>query len=145
MRVMPEQRCVVVGVDGSPNSIAALRRASNEAHRRMARLDVIRVLPPSEPGRLRAVRAWLELRSLVARSIPRSRHITTRLRIAHGEPAVELAEAAEHAELLVIGARLNSEHGSPFGGHTVPAILASSPCEVVICADHASSPVQSDG
>ena len=28
MEVMIERRCVVVGVDGSPNSLAALRRAS---------------------------------------------------------------------------------------------------------------------
>jgi len=138
MQVMPEARRVVVGVDGSPNSIAALRRASDEASRRSARLEVVRVLSGT-PGRIRAARAWLRLRTLAARRIPRSRHILTRLRIAYGDPAVVLPEAAERAELLVIGARVNSQHGNPFGGHTVPTVLDTSPCEVVICADDAAS------
>jgi nucleotide-binding universal stress UspA family protein len=138
MQVMPEPRQVIVGVDGSPNSIAALRRASNEAHRRSARLDVVRVLGGT-PGRIRTARAWLRLRALAARRVPRSRHILTRLRIAYGDPATVLPEAAERAELLVIGARLNSEYGNPFGGHTVPIVLDTSPCEVVICADQAAS------
>ncbi|GAA1821962.1 universal stress protein [Actinomadura chokoriensis] len=44
MWVMPEHRSVVVGVDGSPNSLAALHRAAREALERRARLDVVRVL-----------------------------------------------------------------------------------------------------
>ncbi|MBO2446108.1 universal stress protein [Actinomadura barringtoniae] len=138
MQVMPEARRVVVGVDGSPNSMAALRRASDEAFRRSARLEVVRVLDGT-PGRIRTARAWLRLRTLAARKIPRSRHILTRLRIVYGDPAAVLPQAAERAELLVIGARVNSQHGNPFGGHTVPIVLDTSPCEVVICADHAAS------
>jgi nucleotide-binding universal stress UspA family protein len=142
MWVMPEQRSVVVGVDGSPNSMAALRRAAREATDRHARLDVVRVLDPDEaPVRrpLRAIREWLRLRRLVARPIPRSRHLTTRLRVIHGQPGEALAEAAEHAELLVIGARVNSEHGNPLGGDTVPVVRERARCEVVICADHTAA------
>jgi hypothetical protein len=44
----PAQRCVIVGVDGSPNSIDALRRAAEEARRRNARLTRTQL-----PGRRR--------------------------------------------------------------------------------------------
>jgi nucleotide-binding universal stress UspA family protein len=140
MRVVPAQRCVVVGVDGSRNSLAALRRAAEEADRRHARLDVIQVISPDEqasPRLLWTIVRWLRLRSLVARAIPRAQHITTRLRIAYGRPPKVLPDAAAHAELLVIGAREHSERGNPLGGETVPAVLTSSPCEVLVCADHA--------
>ncbi|MFC5744346.1 universal stress protein [Actinomadura rugatobispora] len=143
MQVMPAQRCVIVGVDGSPNSIAALRRAAEEARRRRARLDVVRVLAP-EPGAsphpLRTAREWLRLRSLVARIVTRSQHLTTRLRIAYGDPGRVLADQAGHGELLVIGARGHSEHGNPFGGATIPVVRANARCEVVICADHHAAP-----
>jgi nucleotide-binding universal stress UspA family protein len=139
MQVMPEQRRVVVGVDRSPNSRVALHRAAREAHERHARLDVIHVLGPdggSSPRLLRTATEWLRLRDLVAHEIPRSQHLTTRLRIAHGVAGEVLSEAAEHAELLVIGARANSEHGDLFGGDTVPVVRERARCQVVICADH---------
>lgn len=138
MWVVPEQRSVVVGVDGSPNSMAALRRAAREASERHARLDVVRVMEPGDgPARrpFNAIREWLRLRRLVARLIPRSRHLTTRLRVLHGEPGPVLAGAAERAELLVVGARAHSEHGNPLGGDTVPVVRERARCEVVICAD----------
>lgn len=142
MRVVPAQRCVVVGVDGSPNSLAALRRAAEEADQRHARLDVIRVVSPDEhasPRFLWTIARWLRLRSLVAHAIPRAQHITTRLRIAYGRPRQVLPKAASRAELLVIGAREHSARGNPLGGETVPAVLASAPCEVLVCADHAAT------
>jgi len=139
MQVKPAQRCVVVGVDGSPNSIAALRRAAREARSRHARLDVVHV-PDAKatglPRPLRTFREWLRLRSLVADNLDRSQHLTTRLRILYGDPGPVLAEQAAHGELLVIGAREHSEHGSPFGGHTVPVVRSRATCEVIICADH---------
>ncbi|SPT51174.1 Universal stress protein family [Actinomadura madurae] len=140
MWVMPEQRCVVVGVDGSPNSMAALRRAAREAGDRHARLDVVRVLEPDGARHpVRTSREWMRLRRLAAREVSRARHMTTRLRIVHGQPGEALAEAAEHAELLVIGARAHSEHGNPLGGDTVPVVRAKARCEVVICADHTTA------
>ncbi|GAA2437593.1 hypothetical protein GCM10010191_60600 [Actinomadura vinacea] len=141
MQVMPAQRCVIVGVDGSPNSMAALRRAAEEARRRRARLDVVRVLAPAAgtgrlPRPLRTIMEWLRLRSLVARAVVRSQHLTTRLRIAYGDPGPVLAEQAARGELLVIGARRHSEHGNPFGGTTVPVVRERARCEIIICADH---------
>lgn len=139
MRIIPAQRRVLVGVDGAPNSIAALHRAADEARHRGARLDVIRIIEDRRAGRLSPARAaaWLRLRGLVAREIPRAQHVTTVLRVAYGSPPAVLIRAAADAELLVIGAREHSEHGSLLGGDTVPRVLSSSPCEVIVCADHA--------
>lgn len=129
---LPGPRYVTVGYDGSPNSTVALRRAFEEAKRRHARLDVVRVIPRIG-GLLRTPAAWLRLRNEVARLIPRAQHITTRLRIARGDAGVELPRIAERAEVLVIGARLNARHGKPLGGDTVPAVLSAAPCEVIVC------------
>jgi nucleotide-binding universal stress UspA family protein len=139
MLIIPAQRCVLVGVDGSPNSIAALHRAAHEANLRRARLDVLRVVSDRRKWLLSPSRvaAWLRLRRLVARTLPRAQHITTRLRIAYGSPAGVLIRAAGGAELLVVGARGHSPHGSLLGGDTVPRVLSAAPCEVVVCADRA--------
>ncbi|TYB45506.1 universal stress protein [Actinomadura chibensis] len=140
MWITPEHRSVVVGVDGSPNSMAALRRAAREAVERHARLDVVRVLEPGAASRpLRTAREWLRLRRLVADAIPRVQHLTTRLRVVRGTPGEALPRAAEHAELLVIGARLRSEHGNPLGGDTVPAVRERTRCPLVVCADQTTT------
>ncbi|MGK5550734.1 universal stress protein [Actinomadura kijaniata] len=143
MRIVASPRRVVVGVDGSPNSVAALRRAAAEARDRGARLDVVQVLEPvpgNAPTMLRTAAAWLRLRDLVARETPASQHVTIRLRIVAGRPGEALVEAAENAELLVVGARAHSEHGGMFGGDTVPVVRRESPCEMVVCADHSTVP-----
>lgn len=132
----PEPRAVVVGYDGSPNARTALRRAANEARQRHAVLAVVQVLPRRRSW-WRTVAAWLRLRRSVARALPRSQHVTTRLRIAYGRPGQVLPRMAAGAELLAIGARSNSEH--PFGGETVPAVLSSSRCDVMICTHQQDS------
>lgn len=136
MNVIPGPRYVITGFDGSRNSVAALRRAALEAKDRHARLDVVRVIPPAG-GALRTLAEWLRLRNQVARLVPRTQHVSTRLRVVHGDPGTELTRLAERAELLVIGARLNAQHGSPLGGDTVPTVLAGSPSQVIVCEDDA--------
>ncbi|MEW2360192.1 universal stress protein [Spirillospora sp. NPDC029432] len=138
MQVLPARRCVIVGVDGSPNSIAALRRAAAEARLRQARLDVVRILVPGSGAYSRPrdrIGEWLRLRSLVARTVPLSQHVTTRLRIARGRPGEVLSAASAHGELVVIGARAHSEYGNPLGGDTVPAVWEHTRCELIVCAD----------
>ncbi|MGI8334295.1 universal stress protein [Actinomadura scrupuli] len=140
MQIFPAQRCVVVGVDGSPNSMAALQRGAREAQERHARLDVIRVISPTgSPAFLGTAAAWLRLRALVANALPTSQHLTTRLRIVHGDPVKALVRAARGADLLVIGAREGSEHGNPLGGATIPAVVSGAPCRVVICEGAATA------
>lgn len=137
MHIIPGPRYVAVGYDGSPNSAAALRRAATEAQRRHARLDVINVIP-REGGLRRMPAAWLRLRKDVAQRLPRIQHVTTRLRIGRGEPSAVLCRMAKRAELLVIGARMNSGHGTPLGGATVPAVLSGASCDVIVCENQGS-------
>jgi nucleotide-binding universal stress UspA family protein len=136
MQVIPGPRYVIAGFDGSPNSAEALRRAATEARERQARLDVVRVIPGNGGIRHR-VAAWLRLRDEVAQLLPRTQHISTRLRIAHGDASTQLTRLSDRAELLVVGARLNSHHGAPLGGDTVPAILSNARCDVIVCENGA--------
>jgi nucleotide-binding universal stress UspA family protein len=135
MQVIPGPRYVIAGFDGSPNSAAALRRAAAEARERHARLDVVRVIPGN--GIRHRITAWLRLRREVSRLLPRTQHVSTRLRIARGDAGTQLARLSDRAELLVVGARLNSHHGSPLGGDTVPALLANARCHVIVCENGA--------
>lgn len=140
MQLAPGPRYVTVGFDGSPNSAAALRRAAAEARERHARLDVVRVIPHG--GFLRRVKAWFRLRDEVARIVPRTQHVSTRLRIACGEPGAQLTRLASRAEVLVVGAGMSSRNGAVLGGDTVPSVLSDAPCRVIVCetgaAEHAS-------
>lgn len=61
MHLIPGPRYMAVGYDGSPNSIAELRRAAADAQRHPAGLDVIKVIP-CQGGLRRAPSAWLGLR-----------------------------------------------------------------------------------
>lgn len=132
MQVVPGSRYVVAGFDGSPNSTQALRRAAAEARQRRARLDVVRVLPRIN-GPFQRLAAWFRLRSEVTRLLPRTQHASTRLRITTGDPGSQLARLARHADVVVIGARVNSQHGTPLGGDTVPTVLSNARCDVIVC------------
>ena len=137
MQVIPGPRYVIVGFDGSPNSAAALRRAAAEAQDRHARLDVVRVVPAGSGIRQR-VTAWLRLRDETARLLPHAQHVSTRLRIARGDAGEQLSRLAGRADLLVVGARLNSRHGTPLGGDTVPTVLSNAHCDVIVCENDAT-------
>lgn len=139
MAPTPEPRCVLVGVDGSPNSIAALRRAAVETVRRHALLDVVNVVPDTlEPAQIAAARSLLN--DMVVSVLGNEGRFPIRQRVVSGEPGDVLPELATHSELLVIGTRIHSEHGDPLGGDTVPDVLRHSPCEVVICAGQPTAP-----
>lgn len=135
MPFVPGPRYVAVGFDGSPNSAEALRRAALEARERHARLDVVRVVPPG--SLMRRSLAWFRLREEVARLVPGAQHVSTRLRIVCGDPGPELVRSADRADVLVVGARLNSRHGSPLGGDTVPTVLSNAHCAVIVCENGA--------
>jgi nucleotide-binding universal stress UspA family protein len=128
-------RRVVVGVDGSPNSLAALRRAVMQARLRSAELDVVQVIPhDADKAAVSAARAMLE--ELIDRFVPDKASVVMRLRVERGQPADVLLVVSAGAELLIVGARKNSARGNMLGGDTVPRCLDHARCHVDVCADH---------
>jgi nucleotide-binding universal stress UspA family protein len=134
---------VVVGVDGTPNSLAALRRAARQARDRGSCLDIVYVIPAGANAAAEA--SGYELLGMSVRHVaPRELDGRADLIVARGEPAEELVRLSAQAELLVIGARIHSEYGNLLGGDVVPYCLSRASCPVDICADqraHAAQPV----
>ncbi|PJE95317.1 stress-inducible protein [Streptomyces carminius] len=106
-------RTVTVGVDGSRESLAAADWAAREARRREVPLRLVHVREP-DPFTLQDSGADSETRQHWAERIPREAadtlagrypglEITTEQRT--GNPSAELIDAAQEAEVLVIGSR----------------------------------------
>jgi nucleotide-binding universal stress UspA family protein len=135
---------VVVGVDGSPNSVAALRRAVKQARRLGAVVEVVHVVDgETDPatrgaGRDAALDAGRRLiAGVMAKTFPEGPQVSVRERVERGEPASVLVKVSEDADRLVIGAREHSGYGNLFGGVTVLGCLDHARCPVDVCADHA--------
>lgn len=125
---------VVVGVDGSRNSIAALRRADRQARRRLAALEIVYVIR-ADAGADEAVAARDTLRRAVEAALPDAPRIPAGRRVERGEPAAVLVHLSRGAGLLVIGSRAGDwEH--VLTGPTVNHCLDYAFCPVDICADH---------
>jgi nucleotide-binding universal stress UspA family protein len=127
---------VVVGVDGSPNSMAALRRAIVQASARGAALEMIYVIP-CEAG-LAAVAKGYALLEAAARCMAAAGLCVhdAKHTVACGDPAEVLVKHSVGAQLLVIGGRFRSETGGNLlGGDVVPFVFGHAACPVDICAD----------
>lgn len=133
---------IVVGVDGSPGSRAALRWAHDEARLRGATLEAVSVwqypmsssltafgtMPPPEDLGNDARGALLATLSEEGAGATDEVPVTTV--VAEGAPAAALLEAAKDADLLVVGSRGR-------GGFT--GLLLGSVSQQ--CASHAACPV----
>jgi nucleotide-binding universal stress UspA family protein len=126
---------VVVGVDGSANSLAALRRAAAQARARKVALEVVHVLSADASERdVKAAR--LTLRTTVSRVCPGDfTGAPPRLRVERGDAAAVLLVVSAGADLLVIGARERCETGNLFDGPTVSRCADYAACPVDVCAD----------
>ena len=126
---------IVVGVDGSRNSLVALCRAADEARTRGAGLELVYVLPPgSAPAAIASGYAMLDMS--VRCCAPDGLDVPAHRMVAGGDPAQILVELSEDAAVLVVGARLNSESGNLLGGDVVSYCLSRARCPIDICADH---------
>lgn len=127
---------VVVGVDGSPNSMEALRHALRRAAERGAAVEMIYVIPAD--AELASVAAGYSMLDAAARCVAASGlcvHNAERT-VVCGDPAEVLVKRSVGAQLLVIGGRFRSEHsGNLLGGDVVPYVLGRATCPVRICAD----------
>lgn len=132
---------IVVGVDGSSGSEAALRFAAREADLRRTRLRVVSAW--HVPGGMYAggfvptvesmdYGAWQ--REIAERQVSdvlgADRAANVELVITNGSPAAVLRDESEHAELIVVGSR---GHGG-FSGLLLGSVSQQ-------CAAHAHCPV----
>ncbi len=151
---------IVVGVDGSTNSIAALQLAVGLADREGATLEAVYAyhpyvaaqypfagaLPPYGPhgegtqdtadptaGPINAATDSLELLKSTLYSVLKEAEVDKiALRAIEGDPDDVLASAAEYADLLVVGAR---GHNGPLGllhGSTAQACTRHATCPVLV-------------
>lgn len=144
---MTTDATVVVGVDGSPGSRAALHFALDDAERRNARLRVVTaaqlpeywsmtyaVIVPSPPPDI-AADAQAEAQRMVD-AVVAERGGTTEVPISvearSGSPTEVLVEAADGAELLVLGHRGRVTLRSALLGSVGLSCVLHAPCPVTV-------------
>ncbi|MDX8034257.1 universal stress protein [Lentzea sp. BCCO 10_0856] len=136
-----ESRPVVVGVDGSPASLAALRWAVEDARRRGCPVDVITAWHPDYGGMIGPVPAEVlmamspqAMKDTAQKVLDGAAHgfegVEIRRILVEGDPRDALTKASEDAELLVVGSR---------GHNTVVEVILGSVSSY--CVHHTSCPV----
>ncbi|GAA3277057.1 universal stress protein [Dactylosporangium vinaceum] len=135
---------VVVGVDGSPSSLAAVAWAAADAARRRCRLEVVHayiwptvyapvpgpVLSPYEDGVREAAERALTDAAEHARTVSPGLAVRTDLRLQG--PSAALVEASRHAVTVVVGNRGHGGFTSLLLGSVGAALAAHAACPVVI-------------
>lgn len=142
--VNPDERAVVVGVDGSPAALHAVRWAAREADRRGTSLRLVHVghLEPvrhprqvSPPAQFRDAildqgKHFLTEASAAAREAAPDVPVVTEVRT--GGVAGALVTESKHAVLLVLGSRGLGGFGSLVLGSVAVAVSAHAECPVVV-------------
>lgn len=130
---------IVVGVDGSESSRAALAWALQQAELTEAPVDAViaweypvfsvgQVLLPPEDPESRAARALSEAVTATVRGQP----VEVRQRVVAGHPAQTLIDAARNARLLVVGSRGLGTFSAALLGSVALYCIQHAPCPVVV-------------
>lgn len=150
---------IVVGVDGSPEALRAVRWAAAEAGRRHATLRLVTAYSLTDdhvvglPGlgyrdrELLMERARAHLAVATAAATEACAGLTVQSDVVAGYPDGVLAVEARHAELLVVGDRGFGRVTSLIAGSVAVTLAASADCPVVVVheretEDPARSPVE---
>jgi nucleotide-binding universal stress UspA family protein len=140
-----KDRRIVVGVDGSPLSCEALRWAARQAALTGSVLDA--VIAWHDPASY-AGYSWLiadtsyadpaakTLAVAVANTLKHEGGITVRQHVVEGHPARVLLDAAEGADLLVLGHRGHGGFDGMLLGSVTQHCVSHSPCPVVVIRGH---------
>jgi nucleotide-binding universal stress UspA family protein len=143
---MVEIKLIVVGVDGSDQSRAALQWAYDEAAHHGASLTAVMTWePPSMPmsppyGALGDADYLTQPRSeafglldrLVAELDGRSAEVEVRTSVEEGHPAEVLIERSKEADLLVVGSRGHGGFAGMLLGSVSHHLVAHASCPVVV-------------
>jgi len=132
---------IVVGVDGSASSKAALSWALGQANLTGARVEVVAAW--GYPVYVSDADSWpvdLDLESIVTHQlqrvlgevVPNDSPITVDVVVRPGPPSVALIEASRGADLLVVGTRGHSEFTEVFLGSVSLHCVARAHCPVVV-------------
>lgn len=133
---------IVVGVDSSQTSLKALRWAMEEARLRGSELELVHAFPRPEligmtmvvtlPSDDELREASEQVLSEALDAVGGPGDLTVSRRVGAGGPASVLVEAAEDAELLVLGSRgLGGFRGLLLGSVT-QQVIAHAKCPVVV-------------
>ncbi|MFJ9775784.1 universal stress protein [Kitasatospora sp. NPDC101157] len=137
---VPQERRIVVGVDGSPSSRQALRWAVEQARVTRGVVEAVTAWEypatygwsvPVEPGGL-AQAAGHALADTVAEVVGADRPVEIRERVQCGNAAQVLLEAAQEADLLVVGSRGHGGFTGALLGSVGQHCVQHAPCPVVV-------------
>ena len=138
-------RRILVGVDGSPDSLAALAWAVEEARRTGGEIGAVLVYdsglawidvgseyqaPILEQSAMRAKAALHH--TLEGLGIEGSTSVPVRPVVVEGQPARVLVELARDADLLVVGSRGRGDFTGVMLGSVSQRCAGHSPCPVVV-------------
>ncbi|MFI9642428.1 universal stress protein [Micromonospora sp. NPDC051925] len=115
---------VLIGVDGSPSSRAALDFAFGCAARRQARVIAVRAVEPGRPDDD-------VLTSLVAETGRRHPAVPAECHTVRGDPGTVLVEQSRSAQVALVGAR-GDEPGRGMLGEVSQTLLYHSPAPVIV-------------
>jgi nucleotide-binding universal stress UspA family protein len=144
MSIVSGVRRVVVGVDGSAESVAALVWACREASLRDADVHAVlaveaachRVASYAAPRRDPVQGSWGAARDAVRRAVSdvtaRYPGIAVRAEIAEGLAARVLLDRAAGADMLVLGRTFHGSDDHRGAGPVIRACLRSASCPVVV-------------
>ena len=142
--VSPQERRIVVGVDGSESSVRALTWAAQQAQLTGAVLEVVTtwewptsygwglVIPEGWSPTEDAQKVLDEAIEPVAGSHP---GVTIRPTIIEGHPAPVLVKESEGAELLVVGSRGHGEFAGMLLGSVSEHCVTNARCPVLVIRD----------
>lgn len=136
----PNQR-IVVGVDGSRSSVAALEWALGQAERTGSSLEVIMSwewptnygwaypLPPEYDPKVDAEKI---LSDVLAPCLLAHADVPVQMTVVEGHPAPVLVEASKSADLLVVGSRGHGEFAGMLLGSVSEHCTTNAHCPVLV-------------
>ena len=140
----PDVRRIVVGVDGSAESVAALRWACREASLRGAEVLAVLALESAchqvasyaAPAPRQSNGSWGAARDVLRQSVSEVLSlfpgVRVRTEIAEGLAARVLLDQAEDADMLVLGRNLDGPDPYRAAGPVIRVCLRAARCPVVI-------------